>query len=591
MSRFIKTIKLFREAYGAYKLQVLFLAGMGFLSGILEGLGVNTLIPLFSLITNDATTGDDTISRAIRGAFSYFNVDFSLKYLLILIATLFVAKAIVLFIVMYLQITITTEYERRTRIDLFRKTLNAQWGYLLQQKIGYLEKILITEVRYSARLFRQASSLIIMLSGLMVYVAVAFNISFPITVITLAFGTVILLALRPFVVRTKRLAGQTVNANKQSAHFINENILGIKAIKAAAIGNKVADIGDKYFQLLKKLYVDIFLIKSVPVNLFQPISIIFILVVFAFAYQTPGFHLASFLAVMYLVHRIFSYTQQLQSSIQTITEAVPYLESMLEYKKSVIGNKEESGGRDSFSFKNELRFHDVSFSYDAIHVVLSGVDFSLRRGGMVGLIGSSGSGKTTIVDLLLRLFNPVNGTIFLDGKDIKKINIDSWREKIGYVSQDMFLLNDTVANNIKFYDSFVTDADVRNAACTAFIDETVGRLPNGFNTIIGERGVILSAGQRQRIIIARVLARKPEILILDEATSALDNESEAHIQKAIENLKGKISVLVIAHRLGTVMNCDSIFVLEEGRIIEKGAPRVLLENKESYFYKSHNIRS
>ena len=210
---------------------------------------------------------------------------------------------------------------------------------------------------------------------------------------------------------------------------------------------------------------------------------------------------------------------------------------------------------------------------------------------MVGLIGSSGSGKTTIVDLLLRLFNPVNGTIFLDGKDIKKINIDSWREKIGYVSQDMFLLNDTVANNIKFYDSFVTDADVRNAACTAFIDETVGRLPNGFNTIIGERGVILSAGQRQRIIIARVLARKPEILILDEATSALDNESEAHIQKAIENLKGKISVLVIAHRLGTVMNCDSIFVLEEGRIIEKGAPRVLLENKESYFYKSHNIRS
>src|SRR3989338_4908460 len=196
VDRFIRTIKLFREAYGAYRLQILLLAGMGFLSGILEGLGVNTLIPLFSLITKDTTTGDDAISKAIRNSFSYFNIDFSLKYLLILIAALFVAKAVVLFIVMYLQITITTEYERRTRIDLFRKTLNAQWGYLLQQKIGYLEKILITEVRYSERLFRQASSLIIMLSGLMVYVAVAFNISFPITVITLAFGTVILLAVK-----------------------------------------------------------------------------------------------------------------------------------------------------------------------------------------------------------------------------------------------------------------------------------------------------------------------------------------------------------------------------------------------------------
>src|SRR3989344_3675554 len=509
VDRFIRTIKLFREAYGAYRLQILLLAGLGFLSGILEGLGVNTLIPLFSLITKDTTTGDDAISKAIRNSFSYFNIDFSLKYLLILIAALFVAKAVVLFIVMYLQVTITTEYERRTRIDLFRKTLNAQWGYLLQQKIGYLEKILITEVRYAARLFRQASSLIIMLSGLVVYVAVAFNISFPITIITLAFGMVVLLVLRPFVIRTKRLAAQTVGANKQSAHFINENILGIKAIKAAAICNSVADVGDKYFQLLKKLYVSIFLIKSVPVNLLEPISIVFILVVFAFAYKLPNFHLASFMAVMYLVHRIFSYTQQLQSSIQTITEAVPYLESTLEYKKAVIENKEEAGGQDTFSFKDELKFHKVSFSYDNINAVLSGVDMSMKRGGMVGLIGSSGSGKTTIVDLLLRLFSPVSGTIFLDGKNIKEIDINKWRGKIGYVSQDMFLLNDTVANNIRFYDSSVTDIEVRKVAHMAFIDEAVGRLPYGFDTVIGERGVVLSVGQRQRIVIARVLARNP----------------------------------------------------------------------------------
>jgi len=218
------------------------------------------------------------------------------------------------------------------------------------------------------------------------------------------------------------------------------------------------------------------------------------------------------------------------------------------------------------------------------------MSFSIERGEMIGLIGFSGAGKTTIVDLFLRLFQPSKGKILIDDVNIEDISMEQWRRNIGYISQDMFLKNGTIAENIKFYDEKITDGDMEEAAKMANIYEFIQTLPDKFSTLIGERGVLLSAGQRQRVVIARVLAKKPKILVMDEATSALDNESEIQIQKIIENLKGKITVLVIAHRLSTIINSDRLLVLENGKIIEQGRPQDLLEDKKTYFYKVYNIR-
>ena len=244
---------------------------------------------------------------------------------------------------------------------------------------------------------------------------------------------------------------------------------------------------------------------------------------------------------------------------------------------------------DAFLFKKSFEFRDVSFGYSADQPVLQNISFEVRKGEMVGIIGPSGVGKTTLVDLILRLFSPQAGTILLDGKDIAAIKLDSWRKNIGYVAQDIFLMNDSVGNNIKFYDESMTDKQIAEAARQADLYEFIQSLPEKFETIVGERGLRLSAGQRQRIVIARILARKPELLILDEATSALDNESEAQIQAVIKKLKGRVTVFAIAHRLSTVMDSDKLMVLEGGRLVEQGEPQKLMADKNSYFFRSYEI--
>jgi len=160
---------------------------------------------------------------------------------------------------------------------------------------------------------------------------------------------------------------------------------------------------------------------------------------------------------------------------------------------------------------------------------------------------------------------------------------------VAYVSQDFFLLQDTIRNNIRFYDESITDDAVWEAAKNAKIDDFIKQSPEGLDTMVGERGILLSAGERQRITIARALARRPEILILDEATSALDNESEAHIKRVIEELKGRLTIIAIAHRLSTIMDSDQLIVLSEGKVVETGTPQELLANTNSYFYKVYSI--
>ncbi|MFA4833300.1 MAG: ABC transporter ATP-binding protein [Patescibacteria group bacterium] len=589
-NRLITIINLSRRAFSQYKKQIIILTVLGFLIGLLEGIGINALIPLFSFIIGKEHGGDDFISQTIEKIFLYAHIDFNVKFLLIFISSLFIFKAFVLVLFSYIIVKITASYEERTRNNLFNATLKADWPYLLKQKLGHLETILMINITQGSNLLRHISNTIMVLTNLIVYILVAINISIYITLITLVLGLLLFLVFKPLIYKVKIISHKLERLNKEISHFVNENIVGMKTIKAIFVGNKVAKAGQEFFRQLKDMQVKQALLSNIAGAFMQPISLVFVCIVFALSYRAPNFNFAALVAVIYLIKQIFSYFEQLQTKALIISSSVPYLKNVLDYEDQAIRNREKSIGLNHFKFNNLLEFKEVNFSYNPDKKILTDLSFNIKKGELVGLIGPSGVGKTTTTDLFLRLFVPTSGEILLDGKSIREINIEEWRKNIGYVSQDIFLINDTITNNIRFYDSSITDDDIIEAAKKANIYDFIQGYPDKFSTIIGERGVLLSAGQRQRIAIARVLARKPIILLLDEATSALDNESEAKIQEVIKNLKGKITVLVIAHRLSTVIDSDKLIVLNKGKIIEQGRPRELLKNKNSYFFKVYNIR-
>ena len=266
-------------------------------------------------------------------------------------------------------------------------------------------------------------------------------------------------------------------------------------------------------------------------------------------------------------------------------EALSYLgalDSYNEMTQKIDAAVMPDGAREFVRINKEIRFDNVSFGYNADKKVLDGLSFSIPKNKTTALVGSSGSGKTTLAYLLLRFYDAVNGRVLVDDCDIRELSMKSWRSKIGFVSQDVFIFNASAKENITYGKPDATDAQVRSAAMTAEIDTYISGLPNGYDTILGERGIKLSGGQRQRISIARALIQNPEILILDEATSHLDTKTERQIQRAIEKLSKDRTVIVIAHRLSTILEADNILVLGSGKILESGKHADLIRSGGQY---------
>ncbi len=244
--------------------------------------------------------------------------------------------------------------------------------------------------------------------------------------------------------------------------------------------------------------------------------------------------------------------------------------------------KEDDDAKDIPTCSGDVRFDNVVFGYSDDSKVLDGISFDVKPGKMLALVGATGVGKTTIVSLLERFYDPQSGKITIDGHDIRHATLSSLRNNISIVLQDVFLFNGTVYENIAYGAENATEEEVYAAAKTACADEFIREMPDGYMTKIGERGVRLSGGQKQRIAIARAVLRKTPILVLDEATSAVDNETEAQIQKAIENLSGSHTLIVIAHRLTTIMKADDIIVLRDGKIAEEGTHDELMKKGGIY---------
>lgn len=584
----MRALRLFRAAYATYTFPLLSIILLNLFSGIFEGIGINAIIPLFSFVGGQEHVPTDAISKAIVQAVTYFHITYTATVLLIFIAALFVLKALFSFFSRYVGLRIESGYELRTRKELFTLLLTSDWTHLKKQKAGFVDQVFLTDVTRSAGVLFHISSLSVVLINISVYGFLTMSVS-PLTAsIALFFGVFILFLFKPLFGRYRVLSGVSLKKYKQFAHFLSEHLAGLKLIKASASEKGVFEKSSARIGLLRSIKIRSEVVRIISDVIPQPLGVFFILGIFAFLYKAGSFNFPTFAVIVYAVNRLFVNVQQIQSEFHDLNSRVPSVVAIREYTKEAEANREKEEGDTPFTFSEKLELRKISFEYGK-RATISEISFSLSKGEMIGLIGPSGSGKTTLVDLILRLLKSTKGEILLDGKRSEEINLHEWRANIGYVPQEPFLLNDTIESNIRFYDSSLSREDLVEAAKLAHIHAFVEGLEKGWETNVGERGVRLSGGERQRVALARALARRPKILILDEATSALDNESEALISQSVERLKGKITLIVIAHRLSTVASADRLIALEGGQVVEEGSPAQLLKDKGSYFSRVYNL--
>lgn len=292
----------------------------------------------------------------------------------------------------------------------------------------------------------------------------------------------------------------------------------------------------------------------------------------------------SFLAAIFL---IYTPARRLAAASNSLQQAKAPLERV---ERLLLEEREQGGRVELKGFNNEIVFDKVSFRYPGLEEdALYDINLRVRKGEVIALVGRSGAGKTTFVDLIPRFHSPGSGSVKIDGIDISELSLSSLRSHIGIVSQDVILFNETVRANIAYGKNGAPEQEIINAAKAAFAHDFIMEFPDGYNTVVGERGVRLSGGQKQRLSIARAILKNPPVLILDEATSALDTESEMMVQKALENLMHDRTAFVIAHRLSTVRRADRIIVLENGRIAETGTHDELL-SADGIYKNLHSLQ-
>lgn len=567
------------------------------LISLLESMGIFLLIPLIGITgILDVSTGDVAILRWVNELFQRLPEMISLLIILGIYVLLIVSQSIFGRRQKVIGSKIQQGFIRHLKDETYKSLLQANWGFYLRKRKSDIINMMTTEifnVSSAIQLFLQ------MLSSLVftfIQISIAFYLSAKLTGLVILFGIILIVLSRKFIKRSRTIGKETFQLNQTYIGGITDHFNGIKDIKSNSLEDSHLNWFLSLSKRMEKNRVALTMVNTKSQMIFKIISA-FLIAIFVFiSIQNFKSQSTQLILILAIFSRLWPRFSSLQSNLEQIGSIIPSLKALAKLQNESLEARELNNrvynDWNPIEIVHGINCNKVYFKYnqDEGAYALKDINLHIPINCMTAIVGRSGAGKSTLIDILMGLNRPESGEVTIDGVPLTDENLLRLRRSISYIPQDPFLFNATIRENLMIIDPNANDNSIWEALDFAAAADFVRELPQGLDTLIGDRGIRLSGGERQRLVLARAILRKPTILVLDEATSALDTENEAKIQRAIERLKGSMTIIVIAHRLSTIRNSDQVLVLDQGQITQVGEYSQLAKEKRGVFSNLQDVQ-
>jgi len=546
----------------------------------LEACAIFSVAPLVDFITKPNLSGASEITIKVIKFLNYVRIPVTLINIAALMFCFTFLRSIVQILVYSSILKIKFALIKDLMLSSYKGYFKAGWPFFSLHKQGILGNTIVKEIISVGDCVSHIGMIFVRIIQVIVYFTMAFLVSWKIT-LCIAVPSLLIAVPFSFLGRLAYKYGKIyIEISNSIYQQILENFSAAKLILGYGLEEKGTRLLNTSINTYSSVQFKTQILQSGTPMLFQPVGLLLILFSVILSQTVIIIPLSSLSVILFALYLAIPQFGVIIGLKNLLLSLFPSYEQILMLDVNAREFQMSDGVESFISLKDKIEFKNVSFIYpERNDKVICNVNITIPRGKMIAFIGKSGAGKSTLIDLILRFYDPKEGRIEIDGINIKDYSIHSFREKIGYVPQDGILFNMSIRNNIAWSMDSATEDDIHNAIRIAYVDEFLKDTPSGVDTLIGDRGVWLSGGQRQRIALARAIVRKPELLILDEATSSLDSISEKLINEAVEQISKETTVIIVAHRLSTIVNADYIYVIDDGRIVEEGVFSELCQKK------------
>jgi ABC-type multidrug transport system fused ATPase/permease subunit len=555
------------------------------LVGLFDGIGMAMLLPLLNLI-GVTTNQSGTVQVFAEHILSVLGFSLDINSVIIVLTLIFSIQACIVILQGLLVARVETAYVDQWRSQLMKLFFNAEWPFFVKNKLGNLVYIIILQTENAGRAFFGFSGFVAAVIMVLIYLTASLLISWKFTLFLGAISIMLTCVLLAPIIKLSYRSGinyDNLLAGMQAA--TTDYVSGIKLIKATGTEHTVLNNLRRMLRFVSKEYFNSIFFPYALRAIIEFSSIIFLCGFLFIGVKYLAIQTGAVFVLLAIFFRTARKIEQVNSSFQTLVKYLPSFKQITKYAQNARdfseNNLEEVAAPVDFSESPDINITNLSVNYGD-NTVLSNVTLSIPSRKTLGIIGGSGAGKSTLVDCVIGLTRPASGQILINGQDLNKIPIFKWRNSIGYVTQETILFHDTVKANIIWGNDEISNSELINAAKKAHAHEFIQSLPNGYDTIVGDKGTCLSGGQRQRVALARAMLRCPVLLVFDEATNALDSVSEKEVLDAVFELKNHATIIMISHRLSAIKNADNILVLDQGRAVDEGAWDDLISRNKNF---------